>query len=150
MRRSEKEIIDKVEIEDIIRRAEICRLALSVSDQPYIVPVNFGYKDNCLYIHSARAGQKIEMLKRNNRVSFEMEIGAEVILEETACDCRARYKSVIGTGRAYLVDDPEGKRKGLDILMAHYSERLFTFADNKIAGMLIIRIEIDSLTGKKA
>jgi len=150
MRRSEKEIIDKVEIEDIIRRAEICRLALSVSDQPYIVPVNFGYKDNCLYIHSAIAGQKIEMLKRNNRVSFEMEIGAEVILEETACDCRARYKSVIGTGRAYLVDDPEGKRKGLDILMAHYSERLFTFADNKIAGMLIIRIEIDSLTGKKA
>jgi len=150
MRRSEKEIKERDEIEDIIRRAEICRIAFSVDDQPYIVPVNFGYNNNCLFIHSAREGKKIDMIKRNSRVSFEMEIDTSVIIEDTACDCRTKYRSVIGTGRAYLIDDPQGKREGLDILMAHYSDKPYKYPDNRIAGMLIIKIEIDSLTGKKA
>lgn len=68
MRRSDKEIKDKQITEWILKEATICRIALCNYDKPYIVPMNFGFKDNYLYIHSAREGQKIDMIMKNNNV----------------------------------------------------------------------------------
>ena len=63
MRRKDKEIKDKAEIESIIKRATVCRIGLSENNVAYIVPMNFGYKDNSLYFHSAPMGKKIEIIK---------------------------------------------------------------------------------------
>ena len=71
MRRKDKEIKDKEVIESIIKRATVCRIALSENNVPYIVPLSFGYKDNCLYFHSAPEGRKIDIIKQNNNVCFE-------------------------------------------------------------------------------
>ena len=62
MRRKDKEIKDKKEIESIIKRAKVCRIALSDNNMPYIIPVNYGYKNNCIYIHSASEGKKIDII----------------------------------------------------------------------------------------
>ncbi len=59
MRRKDKEIKDEKEIESVISKCDVCRIALCENNSPYVVPVCFGYRDNCLYFHSASYGKKI-------------------------------------------------------------------------------------------
>jgi nitroimidazol reductase NimA-like FMN-containing flavoprotein (pyridoxamine 5'-phosphate oxidase superfamily) len=150
MRRKEKEINDRAEIENVLERATVCRVALSHNDLPYVIPLNFGYADNCLYFHSAPEGKKIEIIKRNNHVCFEVDIDHELIEAETACDWTVRYRSVIGFGKALLVDDPEEKRRALDIIVGHYSDRLYEYPEEAVSRVAIIKVEIESMTGKQS
>ena len=59
MRRKDKEITDRNRIEDIIKNSKVCRLALSLNDIPYIVPVCFGYEKSTMYFHSAGEEKKL-------------------------------------------------------------------------------------------
>ncbi len=70
MRRKDKEIKDAKEIESIISRSDICRIALSENNSPYIVPMCFGYRNNCLYFHSASDGKKIDIIKKKKQGLF--------------------------------------------------------------------------------
>ena len=79
MRRKEKEIAERSELEAVIKEASVCRIAMVEGTSPYVVPLCFGYDDNTLYFHSAIEGKKIEILKKNNSVCFEMDIGTELI-----------------------------------------------------------------------
>lgn len=150
MRRREKEIKGKKAIESIIKRATVCRIALCENDIPYIVPLLFGYRDDCLYFHSAPEGRKIDIIRRNNNVCFELDIDHEILESETPCQWGMRYRSVIGFGKAYLVDDPEKKRRALNIIMEHYSGNSYKYPKDMIKNILIIKIEIDSMTGKRS
>ena len=150
MRRKEREIKDKNEIESVIERAAVCRIALSDNNVPYIVPLNFGYKDNCLYFHSAPKGKKIDIMRRNNNVCFELDIDHELIESETPCNYSMKYRSVIGFGKAFFVDDFEEKRMALNTIMQHYSGDPYEFSENQIKNVAVIKIEIDSMTGKKS
>lgn len=150
MRRKEKEIKDKAEIESIIRNSLVCRLGMADNGTPYIVPLCFGYKDNCLYFHSAREGRKIEMLKRNNAVCFEFDGNLEVEAGKAACDWGMQYRSVIGYGRASFVEDPEEQRKALDAIMAQYADGAFEYSEKALGKVLVIKVEIESMTGKKS
>ena len=114
MRKTEKEIKDPEEIESILKRADVCRIGFSEENRAYIVPVNFGYRDRCLYFHSAHEGRKVEILKRNNRVCFEIDIASELIRGETPCKWDMKYLSVMGSGRASLLVDPAGEKPGLE------------------------------------
>ena len=78
MRRQDKEITDTGLIREVLVKSEICRLGLVENDEAYIVPVNYAYDNGLIYIHSAPDGRKIEMIKRNNRVSFEIEFAGEM------------------------------------------------------------------------
>ena len=148
MRRSEKEITDKSAIEAIINTSLVCRLALSDGDQPYIVPLSFGYQDRTLYFHSALEGKKIDIIKINNRICFEFDVNTEIIEAEKACKWGMKYQSVIGFGRAVLVENIQEKQKALNIIMNHYSNRTFQFPDKAIEKIAVIKIEIESMTGK--
>ena len=123
MRKKEYEITDPAEIEGILREALICRLAMTDGQVPYVVPLNFGYRERALYFHTGRAGKKIDILKKNPVVCFEADIDAELMPSDTACGYSMRYRSVIGTGRAEFLDDRDMKRNALDIIMGHYSDR---------------------------
>lgn len=150
MRRNEKEIKDIREIEKIINKAIVCRIALCDNDKPYIVPVNFGYRDGCLYIHSAKEGKKIDILKKNNNISFEIDTDVEFVRAEEPCDCTMKYLSVIGSGKAYIVKDLEEKRKALNILVEHYLGSSHEFSYDQLDMVTIIKVEIESMTGKKS
>jgi nitroimidazol reductase NimA-like FMN-containing flavoprotein (pyridoxamine 5'-phosphate oxidase superfamily) len=149
MRRSEREINDIDSIEEIIRKAQVCRLALSENDRPYIVPLCFGYKDNTLYFHTAREGKKLDILKQNNSVCFEIDIDQELIKGKKACSCSMKYRSVIGFGKAELIEEIELKRKALNIIMQNYFEGFFKYPDETINNTVIIKVEIESMTGKQ-
>ena len=148
MRRSEKEITDKLAIEKIINASLVCRLALSDGNQPYIVPLCFGYQDKTLYFHSALEGKKIDILKKNNRTCFEFDVNSEIIKAEKACKWGMKYQSVIGFGKAVLVENIAEKKKALNIIMNHYSDRDFQFTDKAIKKIAVIKIEIEGMTGK--
>ncbi|MEA3435974.1 MAG: pyridoxamine 5'-phosphate oxidase family protein [Thermodesulfobacteriota bacterium] len=148
MRRSEKEIMDKSAIEAIINASLVCRLALSDGGQPYIVPLSFGYQDSTLYFHSALEGKKIDIIKMNNRICFEFDVNTEIIEADKACKWGMKYQSVIGFGKAVLLENIEEKQKALNIIMNHYSSRNFQFPDKAIKKIAVIKIEIESMTGK--
>ncbi len=151
MRRSDKEIADRTEMESIIQRSQICRLGMCEGGIPYIVPLCFGYEDGILYFHSASVGKKLEMIKRNNKVCFEMDIDQELIRPiDDRGSCSMRYRSVIGYGAASFVDDPAEKRKALDAIMRHYSIAPIEYPADILVRTTIIMVRIESISGKES
>ncbi len=150
MRRKDKQINDITAIEDILSRATVCRLGLCENNQPYVVPLSFGYKDNTLYFHCAGQGKKLDILRKNNNVCFEIDIDCEIIKADQACDWGMKYKSVIGFGKAVFVEDAESKREALNIIVQNYSEGVFDYSEEDVKKTVIIKVEIESMTGKKS
>lgn len=151
MRRKEKEIKSKTEIDSIFRSGKVCRVAFSNNDEPYIVPMYYGYKDNNLFFHSAREGRKIEMIKKNNQVCFEIDISYHITNTGIPCNWKNKYESVIGFGKATIVDEHDEKVKALNYLVDHYSPGTkYKFLKEKVDDTLIIKIEIKEITGKKS
>jgi len=150
MRRVEKEITERGEIDEIMDRAQVCRIAMCYGDRPYIVPVNFGYSDGVLYIHSARAGRKIDILRENPNVSFEVDIDLSLVEGKVPCDYTFNYRSVVGFGRARVLHDPKEKRIGMDAIVGHYIKGEASFPDDALDKVTVVKIEISSITGKRS
>lgn len=150
MNRKDREITDIEEIEKIINNAKLIRVAVCENNRPYIVPLNFGYKEKCIYVHSSKKGMKIDILKKNNNVSFEVDSDHKLVLSDKACDFSMTYKSVIGFGKAYFISNLTQKKQALDIIMAHYSNGIFDYSQEQLEKICIIRIDIESMTGKKS
>ena len=150
MRKKEKEITEKSAIETIIKKSLICRLALSDDNSPYIVPLCFGYEDNVLYFHGSQKGKKIDIIKKNQKVCFEFDTNTEIVKAEDACRWSMRYRSVIGFGKAVLLEDIDEKRKALNIIMSQYSDGTFQFNDAILKKTGVIKVEIESMAGKQS
>lgn len=150
MRKKEKEITDPNQIEAVVRRASVCHLGMCDGDRPYVVPVNYGYRDRTLFVHSAPEGRKIEVLRRNPRVCAVFEVDCEILPARDACDWGVRYRSVIAFGNASLVSDPNEKREGLDVLMAHYARGRFHYPDDRLERTAVIRVDVEGWTGKQS
>ncbi len=150
MRRKDKEITDRGKMEEILHKALVCRIALSENNMPYIVPVNYGYAENTLYFHSTPEGKKIQMLRSNNNVYFEVDVDARLIKDASSpCSGTMQYRSVMGKGKAFFIDDAAEKKKVLDIIMNHYLEGTeFEYEEKSFKKVLLIKIEISEMTGK--
>lgn len=149
MRRKDREIVEQTEIDKIIRMAKIMRIALSDDNIPFVIPVFYGYNGTALFFHSAQEGTKIEILKRNNTVCFEICIDHGIIESDTACDFEARHCTVIGLGKATFVEDEEEKIRILDMIVGQFSERKFEYPKANLNRTAVIRIDIESIKGKK-
>jgi len=150
MRRKENEITEESAIEAIITKSLVCRLALSDDNSPYIVPLCFGYEDKVLYFHGSLKGKKIDIIRKNQKVCFEFDINTEIVKAEDACHWSMKYRSVIGFGKAVLLKDLDEKRKALNIIMGQYSDRTFQFNDATLIKMGVIKVEIESMSGKQS
>ncbi|NLJ44932.1 MAG: pyridoxamine 5'-phosphate oxidase family protein [Bacteroidales bacterium] len=153
MRRSEREITDLKEIEKVFESADVCRIAFADNNVPYIVTMNFGYSgfdSPVLYFHCASEGKKLEMIRKNNNVCFEVDTDHELYGGPGACDFGMKYRSVVGWGKMTIVTDEQDKIKGLDHIMSHYSEKTgFTYERSTLSRMLVLKLEITRMTGKK-
>lgn len=148
MRRKEKAIEDRTEIDAVINRCEVCRLGLCDGDRPYVVPLNFGYDGEAIWFHSALEGRKVDLIRRNNKVCFVFDTDHEMVQHDKACGWSMNYSCVMGTGRAILIEDAEAKREGLDVIMAQHSDKSYSYEDKVLKKTLIIKIEIETLSGK--
>jgi nitroimidazol reductase NimA-like FMN-containing flavoprotein (pyridoxamine 5'-phosphate oxidase superfamily) len=151
MRRMDKEITDQAEIGQILSSGFLCRVAFSQNNIPHIVPMNYGYDEGRLYFHSACTGKKIELIRDNPRVSFEVSDSIEVLPGEKACGFTTRYRSVIGSGIMRIIDDPEMKRRGLGVIMKqHTGDNSWEFDESELARLCVLELHIESVSGKKS
>ncbi len=149
MRRKDKEINEPEEIQGVLRKGQVCRLGLVDGARAYIVPMNFGYADNCLYFHSAREGKKVDLLQAGGLVCFEVDLGHELKSGERGCDWTMHFQSVVGYGRVTFLETDAEKRKGLEIIMAQYApDTRWEFTDQDVHRVLVFELRIDELSGK--
>lgn len=151
MRRHDKQITDSDIIQEILEKSDLCRLGLVENDEAYIVPVNYAYADGKIYIHSAHEGRKMNIIRKNNRVSFEIEFYHEIIKDKIACGWTEKYRSVMGIGNITIADDYASKKHGLDLIMRKYgAEMELLYDDNILARMTVLVLNIEKLTGKQS
>jgi len=150
MRREDKETIDQRKIEEILKNGILCHIAMADENNPYLVTVNYGYRDNTIYFHSSHEGKKIAWIIKNPHVCFMIYMNDELVTGENPCsDWTMKYKSVIGYGHAYLLDDPAEKEKGLNILMAQYTDQKpCIFDKNNLNKTAVIKIDIEKISAK--
>ncbi len=149
MRRKEREITSREEIGEILGASSVMNLALCDNNVPFLVPVFFAFDGAAIYFHSAYAGTKMDILGRNNRVCFEVSVDQGVIESDAACDFEARHRTVIGFGKAVIVEEMTEKVKALDLIVARFTNRKFPYPQASLDNTAVIRIEIDSIKGKK-
>lgn len=150
MRRKDKEITDPSIIEEIIRKSDVCRLAMVDGRKPYLVPLSFGYEGNSLYFHSALEGMKIDILRSNPNVCFEFDVTGELITGQSPCKWSVQYQSVIGFGKAEFLEKPDEKRDAFRIVMEHYSDQQFDFSDEKLQVVAMFKVNITGVKGKQS
>lgn len=153
MRKSEREIKDMQDIVNVMRKCDVCRLALNDDDFPYIIPLNFGmtYEDGVieLIFHSALEGYKLDLIRKDNRASFEMDCGHQLQYFEDRGYCTFAYESVIGRGRITILDD-EAKAAALDELMRHYHGGEAVYYDPAaLSRTMVYKLTVEKITGKR-
>lgn len=141
------------EILSILDKAKVLHLGLVDGDEPYVVPMNYGYlmEDGkmTVYLHGALKGRKLELMRMNPKVFFEMDCDIVPFEGKTACNYGITYASVMGRGKAVIVEDTEEKIKGLRVLMKTQTGRDFDITE-KMAGIVsVIRIDVSDFTAKK-
>jgi nitroimidazol reductase NimA-like FMN-containing flavoprotein (pyridoxamine 5'-phosphate oxidase superfamily) len=149
MRRKDQEITDRAELFRILGGARVCRLAMVDGDRPYLLPLTFAVDGDDLVLHSSRAGKKIEVLRRNPAVSFEVEEGVEVAPAETACDFNMRFRTVIGVGEVEFVEDLAEKGRLLALFGPRYGAPPEPLPEQEIRATQVLRVRVRSLTGKR-
>ena len=153
MRKSDREIKSKEEIIDIIKRCDVIRLAFNNGDYPYILPLNFGFEvknDKVIFcLHSALEGTKVDIMKKDNRASFEMDTKHELQYYEEKGYCTMSYESIIGRGRIRILPEDE-KMNALKKLMGHYHKSEDTyFNPAAISRTLVYSLEVEEMTAKR-
>ena len=152
MIRSDREITDCSAQLAIMSACDVCRIALNGEDGfPYIVPLNFGVEVNGgqvrLYFHSANRGQKLDLIARDNRATFEMDCDHNFIFCDSRMSCTMGYRSVIGQGTIELVPDDQ-KLHGLEVLMRHYHAEDFPWSKKLVPATTVYRLNVERMTGK--
>lgn len=151
MVRQKQQVNDPAEIRAILDHAQVLRLAMSRDDQPYLVPLCFGYADGVIYLHTGRRGQKIDFLRANPRVCFEVESEVAVVPGDQPCAWNFHYRSVVGMGTATVVSDAGERRRGLQVIAEHYAgpgqHRLLPDSADRAT---VIRIDITEMTGRRS
>jgi uncharacterized protein len=154
MRRKDRAVTNIEVIKEIISKIKVCRLGIVDQDTPYIVPLNFGYtftdQLDALYFHSAHIGRKIELIKTNPKVCFEMDDEHQLITGDLACDYTYDFVSIIGTGKIEFIEDRSEKVHALEILMKHQSGQSgFSYSDAALDQVCVYRLDVDEYQVKR-
>jgi hypothetical protein len=151
VRRKEKQITERKEIDAIVHASPVCRMAMARDNRPYLVPLSFGYDGSTVYIHTAAQGKKIDFIQANPSVCIEFEHQVSLIRnDDQACKWSFKFKSVIVFGTISELIDPEQKQQGLDQIMRHYTDKAWTFNPKAVEKTRVWRIDLESLSGKRS
>ena len=152
MTKRERQITDPVQIRHILDTAKVLHLGLAVNDEPYVVPMNYGYTEEegklVLYLHSALKGKKLDMMSANPNVFFEIECDRMPFEGKLPCQYGLVYSSIMGRGKARIIDDVEEKMKAMSVLMKTQTGKDFTFNAQLVSIVAVIRIDVEEYTAK--
>ena len=152
MTKRERQVTDPQQIKEILDTAQVVHLGLCVDNEPYVVPMNYGYTMEegklTLYLHSAVRGKKLDMIRSNPRVFFEMDCDRKPFEGNLPCQYGLSYSSLMGRGTAAIVEDVEEKKKAMSILMKTQTDKDFSFEDRLVSIVTVIRIDAAEYTAK--
>ena len=152
MTKREFRITDENQIRHIQDTAKLLHLGRAVANEPYVVPMNYGYamEDGklVLYLHSAVQGKKLDMMRENPRVFFELDCDLSPFEGEKPCQYGLVYSSVMGRGTASIVEDTAEKIKAMALLMKTQTQKDFEFNDRLVSIVAVIRIDVEEYTAK--
>lgn len=153
MTRREQQVTDINEIIEILEKSKVVHVGMIDGDEPYVVPMNYGYvlEDGKLtiYLHGAKRGRKIDAIKANPKVFYEMCCDITPFEGEVACKYGITYASIMGRGLATLVEGVEEKKQALSLLMKTQTGKDFQFEDKLTTVVSIIKIDTLEFTAKK-
>ncbi|ACO85707.1 pyridoxamine 5'-phosphate oxidase family protein [Clostridium botulinum] len=130
MRRKEREIKDINEIFQVIENCSAVHVGMVDEGKPYVVALSFGYDregdDLILYLHSAMEGRKMDILRKNPAVYFQMDCVNELIktTSENPCAYSWRFDSVMGSGNVEFIEDETGKSHALTRILQHLDKTM--------------------------
>ena len=152
MTRREQQITDMNEIIKILDKSKVVHVGMVDGDEPYVVPMNYGYimEDDKLtiYLHGANRGRKLDLIRKNPKVFFELDCDIVPFEGDVACRYGITYASVMGRGIAEIVEDVEEKKRALSILMKTQTSKDFEFEDKMTTIVTIIKITALEYTAK--
>ena len=154
MRRRDREVTNRQQILSIIDSCDVCRLGFADGNMPYVVPMCFAYQVNedesiTLYFHSAGDGRKVDIMKQNPHVAFEMDTAHKLFDNATdACGFGMKYQCVMGTGTVRFINEKDEKVPVLDLIMKHYTKKHLPYRPEFIDATLIIALDVDSISCK--
>ncbi len=153
MRRKDREITEKKQIEDFIAKEQIIRIGFYDEGDIYMVPVNYGYICNngryTFFFHGAKAGRKYELTKSEPKVGFEIDGKYELTSGDIACEYSCKFQSVIGSGKLTLIEDASEKVIGLNAIMRQTTGRNnWDYEDSMLEEVAVFKLEVEKLTCK--
>ena len=152
MTKRERQVTDLGEIARILEAGKVLHLGLAVDNEPYVVPMNYGhtFEDGklTLYLHSALRGKKLDMIRANPRVFFEIDCDLMPFEGKLPCQYGMVYSSLMGRGTATLVEDVEEKIRAMVHLMKTQTGKDFTFDEKLVSIVAVIRIDVEEYTAK--
>ena len=135
------EIQSKQNIINFLNNQAVGRLAtIDINGFPQVIPMNFVYvqakkfrdnfyllKEDSIYMHSYRFGEKIDNIKRNSTTGFETDqhlafLPSYYFHPYDASQADTLYISVVIKGHSYIVEDKEEKALALNSLMEKYQK----------------------------
>lgn len=160
MRIALRQQTDPVEINRILMANHIIRIAFMDEDEgfPYIVPINYGYEYDLekgtlvFYAHCAKEGRKLNLLKKNNRVGFEIDAMWGLHQTALACQWGMNFDSIVGEGFISVIpdEDDDAKRHGLDMIMnKHGRFHDLNYAPESYRRTTMLKLEVTYFTVKQ-
>jgi len=146
-----KVIEKQEEIDRIISKCEVCNLAMiDQQGMPYVIPMNFGYDQHTVYLHSSREGKKIGILGNNKNVclSFSTDHELRFQSENVACSYGMRYRSVLIFGQVEFIEDYDAKIKALNIIMKNYTDREFKYNAPAVKDVFVFKVMVRKMEGR--
>ena len=152
MTKRERQVTDPVQIAHILDTGKVLHLGLAVNNEPYVVPMNYGYTMEegklVLYLHSALQGKKLDMMRSNPNVFFEIDCDLMPFEGRVPCQYGLVYSSIMGRGTATIVEDVEEKKQAMSLLMKTQTGKDFSFEDRLVSIVAVIRIDVAEYTAK--
>ena len=152
MTRRERQIFAIDKILEILDKSKVVHIGMVDGDEPYVVPMNYGYtyenEKLTIWLHGATVGKKLDIIRKNPKVFFEMECDLVPFDGNVACNYGISYSSVMGKGVATIVENSEEKQKGLKVLMKTQVNKDFDFNEKLASVVAIIKIEVSEFTAK--
>ncbi len=154
MRRKELEITDINKMEEIIKDCHCVRIGFCDEGEVYIVPLNFGYELNdgsfTFYFHSAKEGRKVDIMRKNDAVGFELDTGYKLTVSHNACSHSPDFQSIIGNGKMIIIEENDEKIKALSLIMEHNTgKKDWDFPQKAIDSTLIYKLVVTKISCKQ-
>lgn len=152
MTRREMEITEPEKIREILEKSKVIHVGLVDEGMPYVVPMNYGYSFDgsrmTIYMHGAKKGYKLDVIRKNPICCFEMECEVEPFTGDVACKYGTAYSCLMGRGRIGIVEDTEEKKQAMTLLMKAQTGGDFEFDDKLVSVVSVLRIDTEVYTAK--